>query len=188
MSWFSWIRGISPDDDYPDTSTNITFGDEYIDLTLEDVQQYHDEMSRAKQYITEWMRNELTIAEELNLDVRNTLPYIFSTMNINSMSLPESYTRIDSIMSDTKEYRPGSRWLETVVRIHLNVDTAALTTFVGKFLDAYVYRLGIDYTSGTKQDWEDVLFRYPWIPYIVLVQEAWDTNEQFKQYRRQPIA
>ena len=186
MSWFSWIHGTS-DDGYPDTSTNITFGDEYIDLTVEDVQQYHDEMSRAKQYITEWMRNELTIAEELNLDVRNTLPYIFSTMNINSMSLPESYTRIDSIMSDTKEYRPGSRWLETVVRIHLNVDTTALTTFAGKFLDAYVYRLGIDYTSGTKQDWEDVLFRYPWIPYIVLVQEAWDTNEQFKQYRRQPI-
>ena len=163
-----------------DTETLIIPGQGYINLAV-DQELYDKCIDKIKSYLKVWAMQDIVLATSTNQPVESTLIYQLKDIDLKFLPYPSYKEVLILCMKDTPVNNSGSRFFDTVVRIHLAIDPSILAAIKGRFISSMTYALSAainDTPLPSKSDWIQLLAELPWVIYLPFIQELYDTDEQ----------
>ena len=166
-----------------DTTEMIFLGKRAYPLQC-DPAVYTTSVIAIKDIFRSWIISEISLAERTNQENHSLLVKSLRDVDIKFLAHDEPLSVFTDTLMDTPVSFSGSRFMDTITRIHMTIPSDIADTCVGKFLFSMLY--GLPKTVNqlplpTKQQWQDALYAYPWIPYLVFYQDAYDSDEIIKR-------
>lgn len=150
-------------------------------LEEEDPVRYKESIEKIFDLLRMWMSQDIAFASSRGLQVSDTLVYQLAMLDLKLLAYPTYLSMLDNIMDDTSSNeKSGSRLMDTIVRICVQVPMSDQRVITGKFLYGNLYGIpreinGMELPS--KSHWAATLLKYPWVVYLPFLQELYDDDD-----------
>lgn len=150
-------------------------------LIEEDTARFNQSVEKIFELIRLWMTQDISFASSRGLAVADTLTYQLAMMDVKMLAYPTYQSTLDKLMDDTASNEAsGSRLMDVIIRICMQIPIADQRVLTGKFLYGNLYGIprvinGMELPS--KDHWAATLRKYPWIIYLPFLQELYDDDE-----------
>lgn len=145
-----------------------------------DPELYAKGLDTIRGLLREWMIQDIVQTTSNGQKLETSLLYQIKDIDLKVLPYPVQKEVLLKCMEDTPMDYSGSRLLDTFVRINIEVPTEVLETVKGKFLYGMVYGLSKqigEVVYPTKQDWLNLLAEVAWCPYLIFIQQLFDSDE-----------
>lgn len=145
-----------------------------------DPELYAKGLDTIRGLLREWMIQDIVQTTSNGQKLETSLLYQIKDIDLKVLPYPVQKEVLLKCMEDTPMDYSGSRLLDTFVRINIEVPTEVLETVKGKFLYGMVYGLPKqigEVVYPTKQDWLNLLSEVVWCPYLIFIQQLFDSDE-----------
>lgn len=134
----------------------------------------------VRNHLKIWIIQDITNTLENNQGIEDTLLYQIKDTDLKFLPYQSQRDVLERCLIDTEINFSGSRLFDAITRINIEVPMEVLETIKGKFLYSMIY--GLPKQLGklvypTKEDWIGLLADMPWVPFLVFVQEIFDSDE-----------
>ena len=140
---------------------------------------YAKGLEKIFEHLRTWIIQDITQTTNNNQPIETTLIYQIKDIDLKVLPYPIQKETLINCMKDTEINFSGARLLDTFVRINIEVPTEVLETVKGKFLYGMIYglpkELG-DIVYPKRQDWLNLITEMPWAPFLVFLQELFDSD------------
>ena len=130
--------------------------------------------------LKKWLKSDIDHARNTH-NVASALLRQIVKLDIKYLGYPEHIKILQSSMRDTSLSKSGTRLLDCFIRINMSIDQETIYVITGKFLYSVIYGCGTaEYNQmlPNKEQWFSAILEYPWIPYLVYLQEQIDEYEE----------
>lgn len=142
-----------------------------------DTERYDRDMEKIKNILTTWMNSDANIENASNRDINDSLTMQFVQLNVKTAIHSDI---LASLITDTFASKAGTRFMDCILRINMHVSIDTIYTLTGKFIYTMVHSFGAHAPLPLEVDkgqWFDYVKDFPWIIYIPIIQEIYDTEE-----------
>ena len=164
-------------------TNEIIYGDEFGLIRyrlLCDPEIYAKGLEKVSEHLRKWIVQDIIQTTNNNQAIETTLLFQIKDIDLKVLPYPIQKDTLLKCMTDTEINFSGSRLLDTFTRINIEVPTEVLETIKGKFLYGMIYGLPKslgDIVYPKRQDWLNLIAEMPWCPFLVFIQDLFDSDE-----------
>lgn len=150
----------------------------FLPLTC-DFELYQAGMKEASAVIESWINSELDSNAALAERIQSSIVFELRKFDLKYLPYPVQINALENVLMDTELSNSGSRFFDMIVELYTRVPTEVLETYRGKFLYAMLYglpKLINDKQLPNKEHWTTLLSVHPWVPFIKLIQDIFETK------------
>lgn len=172
----------------PDTTENL-----YIDpkgllsfpLDCDDT-RFNTSMTTITDILRVWSVQDINYATNRGIPVENTLLHQLSCINLKFLPFDSQKSALDRVMLDNDADFSGSRLMDAITRIYIQVPPIVVEVFRGRFLWGMIYGITStihDQPLPTKEQWITFMMEYPWSPFLTVIQHLYDEDDVVRKVR-----
>lgn len=155
-------------------------GDVNYPLIYPNNAEYTAGLEKIKEILRVWILQDIAFASQKGLRVEDTLIYQIMQIDLKFLGWEHQLNVLLRCIEDKGESYSGSRLMDTFLRIYIAVETDIIEVIKGRFLYGMIYGLQ-DQVNGqdlpNKQQWLKAILTYPWIPFLIFLQELYDEDD-----------
>lgn len=154
-------------------------GDRFYELNSVSDEEIRSALEIIKNKLHYWMLLDISIAGSVNIKPLESFSVRLATIDLKYLPKTGNWSQLDSYIESNTAYQPASRLLDVITEISLEVSPKLLECLKGRFLYGMLYSLPLSLNEKafpTKYEWLDALAQQPWIFYLPLIQEIYDTD------------
>jgi hypothetical protein len=162
-----------------DTTEFIALADGFALPLICDFALYQSGLKEASTVIESWINQELDNNTALSERIQSSIVFELRKFDLKYLPYPVQINSLESVLMDTELSNAGSRFFDMIVELYTKVPTEVLETYRGKFLHAMLYGLPRninDKPLPNKEAWTILLSTHPWVPFIKLIQDIFETK------------
>lgn len=186
MFWFN-KKQLPPNiETFPDDQQDVIYGNSDgsvmypLELDPESELQYANALPVMREILRNWMLLDIKLAADNGQPLNSTLSYQIKSIDLKFLPTDTMHEALLRCMHDTPANYSGTRLQDAFVRIALAVPTPVLQVFTGRFLYGMLYSISNEINGipvPTKPQWIALLAELPWVPYLVLIQDIFETDK-----------
>lgn len=143
-------------------------------------------VEKINDILRKWMMQDLMTTTENNQSVDDSLLYQLKEIDLKFLPFPIQLSTLERCMEDTELNHSGSRLMDAIVQISIEVPIEIAELIKGKFLYAQLFSIprsinGIE--LPTKNDWLQTFQAVPWAHYLQFIQQLFDEDDIIKKLR-----
>ena len=162
-----------------DTTEFIALDDGFVLPLICDFDLYQSGLKEATAVIDSWIAQELNNNNALAERIQSSIIFELRKFDLKYLPYPVQISSLENVLLDTELSNAGSRFFDMIVELYTKVPTEVLETYKGKFLHAMLYGLPRninDRPLPDKEAWTILLSKHPWVPFIKLIQDIFETK------------
>lgn len=182
----SFFRKPSGDylDDNPHTIYLDNTGDVFYNLDCDE-----EELNRAIETIhtqlKQWMEEEISYTADIYRSmetIQATIAFKLNNIDIKLIPYNQGLIELENILTDNELTQNVSRLMNVFVSINMRLSCDIREALKGRFIYSMCYELPMEINQvplPSKQQWLNALNKYPWLPYLVFLQEIYRTDSEY---------
>ena len=143
-------------------------------------------ITKIQDILRKWMMQDLTTTTENNQSAESSLLYQLKEIDLKFLPFPVQLSTLQKCMEDTALNHSGSRLMDAIVQISIEIPLEIAELIRGRFLYGQLFAIPRQINGvnlPTKNDWLNCLSEVPWAPYLQFIQQLFDEDDIMRKLR-----